>query len=138
MNADDNRDFTTLSWVKRELDETLGQAREALEAYVDDPADTQLMRDCTRCLHQVHGTLRMVELYGAAMVVEEMESLAEAVVADKVDDANEAYSVLMRGMVQTPDYLERVQSGHRDIPVVLLPLLNDLRAARGQGKGYEL
>ncbi len=134
MNADDNRDFTTLSWVKRELDETLGQAREALEAYVDDPDDEQPMRDCARDLHQVHGTLRMVEMYGAAMVVEEMESLAHAVLAGKVADANEAYSVLMRGLVQTPDYLERIQSGHRDIPVVLLPLLNDLRVARGQAK----
>ena len=134
MNADDNQDFTTLSWVKRELDETLGQARDALEAYVDDPSDEQLMRECARDLHQVHGTLRMVEMYGAAMVVEEMESLAQAVMAGKVDDPNEAYGVLMRGLVQTPDYLERIQSGHRDIPVVLLPLLNDLRAARGENK----
>ncbi len=76
----------------------------------------------------------MVELYGAAMVVEEMEQLARAVLADKIGDRNEAYSVLMRGLVQTPDYLERIQSGHRDIPVVLLPLLNDLRAARGETK----
>lgn len=134
MNADDNTDFTTISWVKRELDETLGQARVALEAYVDDPDDEQPMRDCARDLHQVHGTLRMVEMYGAAMVVEEMESLAHAVLAGKVDDPNEAYGVLMRGLMQTPDYLERIQSGHRDIPVVLLPLLNDLRAARGQSK----
>src|SRR5690606_29610672 len=29
-------------------------------------------------------------------------------------------------------YLERLQSGHREIPIVLLPLLNELRAARGE------
>src|SRR5690606_35539997 len=33
--------------------------------------------------------------------------------------------------VLLPDYLERLQNGHRDIPIVLLPLLNDIRAARG-------
>ncbi|MEP6940835.1 MAG: Hpt domain-containing protein, partial [Rudaea sp.] len=33
---------------------------------------------------------------------------------------------------QLPDYLERLQSGHKDIPIILLPLLNDLRAARGE------
>ena len=38
----------------------------------------------------------------------------------------------MRGIVQLPDYLERLQSGHKDIPIVLLPLLNDLRATRGE------
>jgi chemosensory pili system protein ChpA (sensor histidine kinase/response regulator) len=82
-------------------------------------------------LHQVQGTLRMVELYGAAMVVEEMERLAKGLLDDTVKQRDEGYSVLMRGMVQLPDYLERVQSGHKDIPIVLLPLLNDLRACRG-------
>jgi chemosensory pili system protein ChpA (sensor histidine kinase/response regulator) len=38
----------------------------------------------------------------------------------------------MRGIVQLPDYLERLQGGHKDIPIVLLPLLNDLRATRGE------
>ena len=125
-------DFTTLNWVKGELDETLKQARQALEAYVDDPADTSLMQFCSTYLHQAQGTLRMVELYGAAMVIEEMERVTEALLADTVRQREEAYSILMRGMVQLPDYLERVQSGHKDIPIVLLPLLNDLRACRGE------
>lgn len=125
-------DFTTLSWVKGELDETLKQARQALEAYVDEPTDSSLMRFCATYLHQAQGTLRMVELYGAAMLVEEMERLADALLADTVAQRDEGYSVLMRGMVQLPDYLERVQTGHKDIPIVLLPLLNDLRACRGE------
>jgi chemosensory pili system protein ChpA (sensor histidine kinase/response regulator) len=125
-------DFTTLSWVKGELDETLKQARQALEAYVDEPTDASLMRFCATYLHQAQGTLRMVELYGAAMLVEEMERLADALLAGTVSQRDEGYSVLMRGMVQLPDYLERVQTGHKDIPIVLLPLLNDLRACRGE------
>ena len=125
-------DFTTLSWVKGELDDTLKQARQALEAFVEDPADSSLMRFCATYLHQAQGTLRMVELYGAAMVVEEMERLAEALLNGSVSQRDEGYSALMRGMVQLPDYLERVQTGHKDIPIVLLPLLNDLRASRGE------
>src|SRR5690606_34475776 len=41
-------------------------------------------------------------------------------------------ATLMRGVVLLPDYLERLQGGHKDVPVVLLPLLNDLRAAHGE------
>ncbi len=37
----------------------------------------------------------------------------------------------MRAMVQLPRYLERVLAGGRDLALVLLPLLNDLRAVRG-------
>src|SRR3982750_654769 len=129
---DDSIDFTTLNWVKQELDETLKQSRQALEAYVDDPADSSLMRFCATYLHQMQGTLRMVELYGAAMVVEEMERVALALLDGQVKPQDDTYAVLMRGIVQLPDYLERLQSGHKDIPIVLLPLLNDLRAVRGE------
>jgi chemosensory pili system protein ChpA (sensor histidine kinase/response regulator) len=132
MRLQDDLDFTTLNWVKQELDETLKQARQALEAYVEDPADASLMRFCATYLHQVQGTLRMVELYGAAMVVEEMERVANALLEGVVRQRDDAYGVLMRGIVQLPDYLERLQGGHKDIPIVLLPLLNDLRACRGE------
>ena len=133
MRPQDDIDYTTLAWVKGELDETLKQARHALEAYVEDPADVSQMRFCATYLHQVQGTLRMVELYGAAMVTEEMEHLAAALLdGGAIADRDEAYGVLMRGIMQLPDYLERLQTGHKDIPIVLLPLLNDLRAARGE------
>jgi chemosensory pili system protein ChpA (sensor histidine kinase/response regulator) len=130
MRLQDHIDFTTLQWVKPELDDTLSIAREALESYVDNPGKRDYMRTCVDHLHQVQGTLQMVELYGAAMVTAEMEALALALLADKVTYREEAYAALMRGLMQLPDYLERLSSGHRDVPVVLLPLLNDLRASR--------
>lgn len=132
MKLHDDGEFIALNWVKQALDATLAQARQALETYVDNPVDLEPMRACAALLHQVQGSLHMVELYGAAMVVENMERLAEGLIADRVSQREESYSVLMRGMVQLPDYLERLQSGHKDIPIVLLPLLNDLRACRGE------
>ncbi len=124
-------DYTTLGWVKPELDETLRQARIEIEGYAEDPGDSSRMRFCAGYLHQVQGTLRMVELYAPAMVAEEMERLAQALQNNDIDDRDTACATLMRGVVLLPDYLERLQSGHKDIPIVLLPLLNELRAARG-------
>ncbi|WP_233841235.1 Hpt domain-containing protein [Dyella sp. 2HG41-7] len=132
MRLQDHIDFTTLQWVKPELDETLALARQALESYVDNPGDRDVMRRCADNLHQVQGTLRMVELYGAAMVAEEMETLSISLLEDHVHNREDAYAALMRGLMQLPDYLERLSSGHRDVPVVLLPLLNELRASREQ------
>ncbi|MDF3982051.1 Hpt domain-containing protein [Luteibacter sp. PPL554] len=137
MRLNEHTDFTTLHWVKAELDDALAKARQALESYVDDPRDAYVMHTCAADLHQVHGTLRMVELYGAAMVVGEMEALVAALIDGRVAQRDEAYAVLMRGMMQMPDYLERLQSGHRDVPIVLLPLLNDLRASRGEQSLHE-
>ena len=90
------------------------------------------MRICAGYLHQVQGTLRMVELYAPAMVAEELEQLANAIGAGRVADRDEACATLMRGSVLLPDYLERLQNGHRDIPIVLMPLLNEIRASRGE------
>ncbi len=132
MNAlRDAMSHAVLGWVKPELDETLRQARTEVEAFVEYPTDTSRMRFCAGYLHQVQGTLRMVELYAPAMVAEEMELLAQALQEGVVADRDEACATLMRGTVLLPDYLERLQNGHRDIPIVLLPLLNEIRAARG-------
>lgn len=98
-------EHTTLGWVKPELDETLRQAKLELESFVEDPSDTSHMRFCASFLHQVQGTLRMVELYAPAMVAEEMELLAQALQNGQVGDRDGACAALMRGVVLLPDYL---------------------------------
>lgn len=132
MRLHQNIDSTTLTWVKSELDETLRQAQRSLLAYVEEGGDAGELRTCSHLLYQVQGTLRMVELYGAAMVAEEMEQLSKALSNGTIQDRDKAYVVLMQGIVQLPDYLERLQGGHRDVPIVLLPLLNQLRESRGE------
>lgn len=124
-------DLSALSWVKKELDETLSQARKALEAYSEDASDDTQLRFCTTYLHQVYGTLQVLELYGAALLAEEMENVSQRLLDGQIGDRDDAFEVLMRAIVQLPDYLERLQAGQKDIPIVLLPLLNDLRAAQG-------
>ena len=131
MSVGNELDINTLSWVKSEIDETLKQARTALEAYVEEPDDESRLQFCFNYLHQVRGTLQMVELYGATMAAEEMEILCQALLDKQVSNRDDAFEVLMRGILQLPDYLEHLLAGHKDIPVVLMPLLNDLRAARG-------
>ncbi|MDR7097891.1 chemosensory pili system protein ChpA (sensor histidine kinase/response regulator) [Lysobacter niabensis] len=125
-------DTTTLGWVKPELDATLRLARDEIESFAENPSQTAHMRTCAGYMHQVHGTLRMIELYAPAMVAEEMERLALSLLRGEVSERDDACAALMRGVVQLPDYLERLQGGHRDIPIVLLPLLNELRATRGE------
>ncbi len=128
----DRHDYVALEWVKGEIAETLKQARQALEAYVESPQDSTRMRFCLTYLHQVQGTLQMVEFYGAALLAEEMEQLAQALLENRVSNQGEALEVLMQAILQLPVYLDRTQSARRDLPMVVLPLLNDLRAARGE------
>ncbi len=128
----DRHDYVALEWVKGEIAETLKQARQALEAFVENPEDSTRMRFCLTYAHQVHGTLQMVEFYGAALLAEEMEHLAQALMENRVSNQGEALEVLMQAILQLPVYLDRIQTARRDLPMVVLPLLNDLRSARGE------
>ncbi|SEQ33336.1 Hpt domain-containing protein, partial [Azotobacter beijerinckii] len=128
----DRHDYVALEWVKGEIAETLKQARHALEAFVESPQDLSRIRFCLAYIHQVQGTLQMVEFYGAALLAEEMERLAQAMLEERVSDRGEALEVLMQAILQLPVYLERIQTARRDLPLVVLPLLNDLRIARGE------
>ncbi|WP_111642082.1 Hpt domain-containing protein [Marinimicrobium alkaliphilum] len=128
----DNRNFAALDWVVAEISETLTQARQALEAYVENPQDSAQLRFCLTYMHQVRGSLQMIELHGAAMMAEEMEKLAQRMADGKIRNTGEAQEVLMRAILQFPPYLDRVQRTQQDNPLTVLPLLNDLRAVRGE------
>ncbi len=57
----DRHDYVALEWVKGEIAETLKQAHHAIETLLDDPQATHALSDCLACIHQVHGSLQMVE-----------------------------------------------------------------------------
>src|SRR5579862_1003944 len=123
----------TLHLVAKELTSTLNEARASLEAYAERPDQAAFLERCAEQLHLAHGVLRLVEVYGAALLAEEMEHGTRYILAVGSDQKRqiEGLDALMRAMVQLPTYLERVLSGGRDLALVLLPLLNDLRSVRG-------
>src|SRR5450432_3687658 len=123
----------TLHVVAKELAATLNDARASLEAYSERSDQRALLEKCADHLHSAHGVLRLVEVYGAALLAEEMEHVTRYLLSSENDQKRQVdgLDALMRAMVQLPTYLERVLSGGRDLALVLLPLLNDLRSVRG-------
>jgi len=123
----------TLHIVAKELAATLNDARASLEGYAERPDQRVMLEKCADQLHSAHGVLRLVEVYGAALLAEEMEHVTRYLLSSGSDQKRQidGLDALMRAMVQLPTYLERVLSGGRDLALVLLPLLNDLRSVRG-------
>src|SRR5579863_1573738 len=123
----------TLQTVAREIGTALTEGRVALEAHVEQPENAAMLERVRHEMHQVQGALRVLEIYGAALLAEEMEQVSRYLIGLGQERKNQAESLdaLMRAMVQLPGYLERVLAGGRDLALVLLPLLNDLRAVRG-------
>ena len=123
----------TLYIVAKELGVTLNDARASLEAYAERSDQRVMLEKCADQLHSAHGVLRLVEVYGAALLAEEMEHVTRYLLSSDGDQKRQidGLDALMRAMVQLPTYLERVLAGGRDLALVLLPLLNDLRSVRG-------
>ena len=127
----DNRQYTALEWVVKEINETLQESQRVLESYASDPQDVTQLRFCQTLIHQVYGSLKMVGFHGAAMLAEEIEELTQALLDNKISKPNEGLEVLMRAILQLPLYLEKIQHTKRDYPAIVLSLLNDIRSVRG-------
>ena len=122
---------SALGWVKKSIDDNLSEIKTDLKLYVEED-DENLLQQVKERLSLIQGVLMMIEQYGAAMLTEEMVALVDFITENKQQHGEQALEVLLRAVLQLPDYLEHIQSGNRDIPIAILPLLNDIRAVRNQ------
>ncbi len=120
----------SLQWVKVQLDQSLLTVRNELEAYLDTPEDAWPLERCAAELHQVTGTLAMLELEGPALLAREMETVLQ-----KLRDGSARSAVsepMLAALMILPHYLDRLLHGQSDLPLLLMPQVNGLRAAAGK------
>jgi len=120
-----------LGWVKKSIDDHLSEITTDLKLFIEE-GDEGLLAAVKQRLGEIQGVLEMVEQYGAAMLTEEMLSLTDFIIQNKKERSDQTLDILLRAVLQLPDYLEHIQSGHRDIPIVILPLLNDIRSVKNE------
>lgn len=129
----DSQDFMVLEWVAEELKQTLVQAKSALEAYANATDDTDILQNCLAHVHQIRGTLQMVQFHGAALLAAEIELLAEQMTVAGANERfrNDASEVLLASFDKLPLYFSKVVEAKKDFPAVVLGMVNDIRAVRG-------
>ena len=120
----------TLGWVSHEINLCLVQSKQYLEAY-QEHGDRNDLEECRKQIHQLRNTLIVINLYGASMLAEELEAVVHFL-QEQTDGSSErsVLEAISTGIVSLQDYLERVEKGAPDVPVILLPVLNELRASR--------
>ena len=96
------QDYVALEWIRGELSNTLQQAQVALEAVAESSDDASSMRACLTSIHQVHGTLKMVQLEGPTQLAAEMEQVAQSLMNSSVPDVPSAQETLMQAILQLP------------------------------------
>jgi len=122
----------SLTWIKTELERSLDASRQRLDAFAEEPENRALLREVAEYLHQVAGTLTMVEVRGGQMLAEHLEALTRVVYEGRLSPERSHLEPLMRGCLELSDYLDRMVSGMRDSPAVLLPVTNEIRNLLGR------
>lgn len=123
-------DPRTLSWIKDEVLAVLEPAEKVLGALDRDPQRDKTLADVADTAHRIGGAVEIIGIRGAAMLAEELEATLRGMAAGTIALNDDHLEVVLRALLQLPAYLDQLYHGHRDIPLVLLPLLNDLRAVQ--------
>jgi len=128
----ESHDVMNLEWVQSDIEQTLLQAQESLEACLSGNGDYQTqLTSCLDAVHQVTGSLQMVGLSGAVLLTEQMESLLSGMLNDAVKNRDDAYVALAQAMVHLPPYLARVKADVEESPILLLKAINDIHKVLG-------
>jgi chemosensory pili system protein ChpA (sensor histidine kinase/response regulator) len=120
---------TVLTWVRYDLDKHLNQIRTQIEHIANSPIVGDGIETTADHLLQLKHTFEALVLQGATLVVEEMLAVCEELKSYNISDRQKAFGSMMDAIVVLPSYLDRLQAGHHDLPILLLPVINELRAA---------
>jgi len=130
-------DLGPLSWVKTEIDHSLGQARENLEKIVAAPGDRAPVKYILTHLHQATGALAMVGLGAATRYNEELERLVSSIETCDAGEIGTRVPAAKRAIALLSAYLDSLMAGEPDRPMSLLPAYLALNRARGAADATE-
>nr|CAA6806857.1 MAG: Unknown protein [uncultured Thiotrichaceae bacterium] len=118
-----------LGWVLDETEQMLEHVRRLFAGYSQDDDEAKL-NQALEVSRNVLGILDVLEAEGAYMLNREMVLLMDAIRQSAVDDPEDANTICADGLLQLSEYLRHLHDGYADLPVIILPTLNNLRAAR--------
>ena len=128
-----------LGWVKPLIDDYLNEITHDLKQYMT-ARDDSLIEGVRYRLAVLRGLLVMVEQYVSAMLSAEILTLCDFIAnqahgenggmgADKKQN-NQALELLLISVEALSNYLEQIQSGHRELPFTIPSLVNDIQSVK--------
>lgn len=123
---------TSLNLVRDELFVTMEEAEQSLEQFIAERHNGSLLQQAVESLHQVRGTLNLVELAGAELLAQEVLDQATDIPAGAGEERDVQLAALSNALHVLRRYLENVDAHRQEMPELLLPAINDLRQAGAQ------
>ncbi|MDX1345434.1 MAG: hypothetical protein R3179_06005 [Sedimenticolaceae bacterium] len=103
----------TLGWVSNEINNSLVQAKQYLEAY-QEHGDSDDLEACWSQMHHLRNTLIVINLHGASMLTDELEAVLKFLLKRNISGKEEdVLQAIFGGILSLQDYLERIEKAHR-------------------------
>ncbi len=123
---------TSLGQVRAGLFATIAEAAGSLERFSLARQDAAALQRGVEALQQLAGTLRLLQLEGAELLARELHRLATDIPTAAGQARDGQLAALGSGLFVLRRYLECVEAQRQDMPELLLPALNEVRAALAQ------
>ncbi|MDH5256738.1 MAG: Hpt domain-containing protein, partial [Gammaproteobacteria bacterium] len=118
-----------LIWVKPELDVTIKAIHSLLKTYTENFDDDSALKEINKNLHLLKGSLEILEFYGVALLVESMQSAVKTIQFESTVKKEDVFESLLQATLSLEAYIDKLHKEQKDLPLSLLPVMNDIRAS---------
>jgi len=104
-------------------------ATNQLEQFITSRDRMDILNACLESFLQIEGVLLIVQLTGADLLAKEMVAALKSIPVDADETYDDILGAISTSSFVLTRYFEYVQQYEQSMPVLLLPFINDLRAA---------
>lgn len=123
---------SSLSMVRNELFTTMVDTQNFLEQFLEERDNGTLLQQAVTNFQQIKGILSLIELTGAELLAQEMQTLAMDIPVGADQGRNEQLTAINNALHVLHRYLEQLEANWVEMPELLLPAINSLRVANQQ------
>ena len=117
--------------VYREIDASLRDARYALEAYLDDSSEGTELFDCIKLISEVNGAIEVLDHRSLILLTNALVQLLDELKLGRIEDPESALILLLKGMLEIPNYLFLLEHDAVEYERFYVPLVNQIRRVLG-------
>lgn len=125
------KQLVSLSLVSPELNANVEMAVVKLEQFSRETDNMDLLSDAIALVSQIHGAVRMVQLSGVELLSSELMRLLESILQGRSVGTDD-FAAISASLFILPRYLELTAQRKLNLPDLLLPQINELRACTQQ------
>ena len=130
MSLEVSVNLNSLRVISNELNATLSRSATDFEAYLADRQTQGHLQSCCNGMAQVGGIFRLLEYPGAALLADEMATLLGVVADEERKTSDAMLNAITHAYFVLPCYIEYVTTKQAELPILILPYVNELRASR--------